>query len=307
MEKSVHKLIPPFSYPAHAWAEKVKVILEASEVDTTKPEVQPYLKTAITARLPIEVIRGAKVSGAKTATDLIESLTRFDAEETTVKDLLVRDDHLSQKPSLTYYSLLSKLESTMPAGTEKNVVAVVAWRNVCEALPPTLQAAKVWLDLDRPPSDECLHKLDRVWVQGEACSSKVVAAVTSSGVESWDRFEGRRDGDRGGSSGERRTFSNNNNRGNGSNVFRGNQSSFRPHFNLDSRGSAGESSRIADLEGKLQAMQLRLDGLERERSVGWGSNARAAVGHDKENVCTYHKRFGRFARNCVKPCRYHPN
>ena len=168
------KNIPPFSYPACEWAERLELLFRLNTQDITLDAVSNEFMPAITSRLPVKILK--YVEAENHLKTLLPALMAFDKVEESSSTVLAASFMSGDAASRFYRAMQHKLKKTMPTGTPDDTIKVLAWARLCETLPPDLKSAVLLLDKTVPPKEEYLRQLDNAALSS---STPQLVAATS--------------------------------------------------------------------------------------------------------------------------------
>ena len=171
------KNIPPFTYPACDWAERLDLLFRLNSKDPNDDAVSEEFMATITAKLPVPVLK--YVEHENHLKTLLPALKAFNRVEESSSTVLAASFMVGDTPSQFYRALQHKLKRTMPTGTPDDTIKVLAWARLCETLPADFKPAVLLLDKAVPPKEEYLRQLDNA-VQSANAPQLVAATVTQA-------------------------------------------------------------------------------------------------------------------------------
>jgi len=180
------KNIPPFSYPACEWAERLELLFSLNAKDITVDAVSQEFMPVITARLPVQVLK--YVENEQHLKTLLPALKDFDKVEESSSTVLAAAFLSGDTPSRFFRAMQHKLKKTMPAGTPDDTIKVLAWARLCETLPADLKPAVLLLDKTVPPKENYLRHLDNAALSAKA-TPLVAAAVPQAPDDRIDQLQ----------------------------------------------------------------------------------------------------------------------
>jgi hypothetical protein len=151
-------LIPPFTYPAHSWVKKLRIIFECSDLDLTDNNVITKYLPIIISKLPPEII---DIMPSKCSiSELLNFIESYDAKQISISEILSKKASLYDLPSVLYNISKNKFKSALSEQFSDLAIDELAWNDVKSKLPEELRTFTIFLNVINSPSQEQLKQLD---------------------------------------------------------------------------------------------------------------------------------------------------
>jgi hypothetical protein len=172
--------IPVFSFPAHKWVQRIRVVFTVSEIDLTDGATAKKFTPILLSRLPDELFD--LVDPKLGIVQLLEIIASYDAPRKQVPGILNAPD-ISVRPSHQMTKLQDQLQGVININAEG--LKLLAWQAVAVHLTDSLRqfSAMQGIGDQKAPTDEQLAQLDVLW-QNSTNSVNQVSENSVTKIES---------------------------------------------------------------------------------------------------------------------------
>ena len=312
--------VPIFTFPSHSYVSKLRKIFQAAGLNIADQQTSREYAPIVISRLPSDIVQFLPAN--IDLTTLLNFLAVYDDKKDTTQTILTNLNH-SIKPSLRYQTVRNKLAHQLDPNTPVVTLDQLAWNATYASFPPNVQSMITLIEIQNAPSEAQFKQIDKIHQQSSATTSnatiKAVGPNTAVELDMDNRLAAlEHKMQRAAIANPKQQTPTNYAQNNGGFAPRQNyfkppqytqprysppqqqwqpQRTFRPQYQPNYQTSRGLQQQATFQQRPYYANFQRQHFLQpRQQPFQWRPQ------NANTQLCFYHQRFGKWARQCTPPC-----